>query len=132
MTKTLYFEDDPEKLWEVSDLLDQAGIRADTAADLQSGLQKWEEAVTAGEPYGLVLTDMQFPLTPGGPICTDAGSQVIARLREKQDRVPVIVCSSVQYRVPDALGCVWYSPLRPWRSDLLRLLQTIKKGSEGP
>lgn len=126
MLKTLYFEDDPDKLWEVSNVLERAGIQADHAADLQNGLQKWEEATASGEPYELILTDMQFPLAPADPVCVNAGERVIARLREKQDPVPVIVCSSVPYRIPEIHGCVWYSPLRPWQSELLRLIQTAK------
>lgn len=128
MLKTLYFEDDPDKYWEVSNVLERAGIKADWVTDLQDGLQKWEAETAAGEPYELVLTDMQFPLTPGGAVCSDAGDQVIARLREKKDFVPVIVCSSVQYRVPEAYGCVWYSKLQMWQSDLLRLVQSIGEG----
>ena len=130
--KTLYFEDDPDKLWEVFNVLERAGIHADHAADLQSGFQKREEAAMAGEPYELILTDMQFPLTPAGPVCVDAGDRVIARLREEQDPVPVIVCSSVPYLVPEAYGCIWYSALRPWQSELLRLIQTVKEQKEEP
>ena len=132
MFKTLYFEDDPDKLWAVSNVLERIGIQAEHAADLQSGFQKWEEATAAGRPYELILTDMQFPLTPAGPVCVDAGMRVIARLREKQDPVPVIVCSSVPYRVPDIHGCIWYSGLQPWQSDLLRLIQTVKQRKEEP
>lgn len=123
--KILYFEDSPEKYWDVSNALARIGLQAEQTDNLRDGFQKWEKAAAAGEPYQLILTDMQFPLTPSGVICDEAGDAVIARFCTQESRVPVIVCSSVRYSVPAAHGCVWYSPLRPWQNDLLRLIQTI-------
>lgn len=123
--KILYFEDTPEKYWDVSNVLARIGLQAEQADNLQDGLRKWEEAMEDGEPYRVILTDMQFPLTPGGAVCDDAGDRVVARFCTQEGRVPVIVCSSMCYHIPAAHGCVWYSPLRTWQNDLLRLLQAI-------
>lgn len=128
--KTLYFEDDSYKQWKVSTVLEQVGIHADWVTNLQEGFRKWEEAAAENEPYELILTDMQFPLSPGSPVCVTAGDQVIARLREGKDPVPVIVCSSMPYHVPDAYGCVWYTDGKPWQNDLIRLLQNVKAQKE--
>ena len=127
MLKTLYFEDDSYKFWEVSTVLERVGIQADRATCLQEGLQKWEDAATAGEPYALVITDMQFPLTSGGLVCDTAGDAVISRLREQNDPVPVIVCSSAPYQVSEAYGCIWYSERQRWQDELLRLAEHVKR-----
>lgn len=76
------------------------GIKVDWVTELQDGLQKWQAARIAGDPYEMVLTDMQFPLSSGKPICSTAGLRVIARLHAEMYSVPVIVISSVQYQVP--------------------------------
>lgn len=76
--------------------------------------QLWEEIYKSredGNPVDLIVSDMQYPLTRGGDPDEECGFKLIERLKEEGIKIPVIICSSINYRVPEALGCVWYNKL---------------------
>ena len=121
--KALYFEDDLDKYLEVSGLLEQIHVQVVWATNLKEGLQKLDTA----EPFDLIITDMQFPLTSVTASFSDsAGVQVLMAVRERRLQIPVILCSSVNYDLAGTYGNVWYSKLRPWKAELADLVRSLK------
>lgn len=59
----------------------------------------------------LIVTDMHYPLHPGQEAEHDAGFILLDELKRKGKEIPVIICSSINYNEPAALGCVWYNKL---------------------
>ena len=72
----------------------------------------WEaiyESQNGGKKIDLIVTDMQYPLTAGGRIDTDAGFKLIERMEKEQKEIPIIICSTSNYQgVEGILGSVWY------------------------
>ena len=84
-----------------------------TDVDIVSNQEKvWEaiyESKNGGKKVDLIVTDMQYPLTAGGCIDTDAGFKLIERMEKEQIEIPVIICSTSNYQgVTGILGSVWY------------------------
>ena len=75
----------------------------------------WEEIYRSsqeGEQIDLIVSDMQYPLIKGGEPDEESGLKLIARLKEEGIKIPVIICSGINYTdIPDAFGCVWYNSL---------------------
>ena len=59
----------------------------------------------------MIVTDMEYPLEAGEAVDEDAGFKLIERMKKEKIDIPVIVCSSADYRknIPDILGSVWYN-----------------------
>ncbi|MBR1740341.1 MAG: hypothetical protein IJ733_00430 [Lachnospiraceae bacterium] len=70
---------------------------------------------------------MHFPLTASGEADVHAGEKLMEKLREKNIRIPVIVCSSLNYRIPEADACVWYSEHNNWEWELGKLVKKFSK-----
>lgn len=72
----------------------------------------WEtiyESKNGGRKIDLIVTDMQYLLTAGGRIDTDAGFKLIERMGKEQIDIPIIICSTGNYQgVEGILGSVWY------------------------
>jgi CheY-like chemotaxis protein len=79
------------------------------------------------EPCDLIITDMQFPMRKGENDNPDAGEKVIEQVKARGLEIPVIVCSSVKYKIPEAFGCIWYSPRSEWEQELRELVQRLQK-----
>lgn len=90
--------------------------------NLDDGIQQIAMEEVSENPFGLVITDMHFPLCFGGEASWTAGECVIKKLREKRIKIPVIVCSSMNMKVPGAYGSVWYSELRDWEKEFKELV----------
>ena len=63
--RILLVEDGPDNQRLISLHLRKAGAVVDIAENGRIGIEKFEEAVTAGDPYDLVLMDMQMPELDG-------------------------------------------------------------------
>ena len=84
-----------------------------TDVDIVSNQEKLWGAVYAskngGKKVDLIVTDMQYPLTAGGRIDTEAGFKLIERMEKEQIDIPIVICSTGNYQgVTDILGSVWY------------------------
>ena len=42
----------------------------------------------------------------------EAGFILLEKMKQREHPIPVIICSSQNYRSPDGLGTVWYNKLR--------------------
>lgn len=113
--KVLNIEDLPTKHVDVLRALNRCGVdRVDHAATAVEGLDMIEAAIAEGKPYHAIVSDMYFPISPGG-METQAGMYVIEELEARGINVPIIVCSSARMVIPDIVGCIHY---RPYRNDL--------------
>ena len=128
--KILYAEDHSEKYMDVVMALKSQGIKG----------VKWVESVSEavdaalreeGEGgFDVVLTDMEYPLTPNGSSSTEAGINLIRRLKEERINVPVVVLSSHNYEIPEAYASVWYSSRGDWERKLAEIIRRFSQRKE--
>ena len=125
--RVINFEDSGSKHSDIKKVLRQCGI-GDIAwvRNMSDGLNMMEEAQKAEKPFDLVITDMHYQLTPSGKDDLNAGEKLISELKERGNGVKIIVCSSRNIRIKDIYGCVWYSKLGDWESDLEELVKKLK------
>ena len=53
----------------------------------------------------------------------EAGFILLEKMKQREHPIPVIICSSQNYRSPDALGTVWYNKLRDIEFDFKEILE---------
>ena len=124
--RVLNLEDDVAKHNNICKVLKRNGfIRIDWAKNLEDGMELIKSSIDSSDPYMLVVTDMYYPLVKGGKE-EQAGEILINRIKKMHIDIPIIVCSSVRYRIPDILGTVYYSEKIDWEDELRGL---IKKNS---
>lgn len=107
--KTVIVDDNILKAMDIRKALEWNGLQDIAIVSCQEKL--WD-AIYAGREngaeVGLIVTDMHYPLTPGAAPDEEAGFKLMERMEQEGIRIPVIICSSKNYRVPEALGSVWY------------------------
>lgn len=117
----LNIEDKMGKHWDINRALDFNGLpAADLAVNAETGLEMIEQAVSFGNPYDLLITDMHFPVN--GVDNHNAGLYVIEELKRRKVSVPVIVCSSRRYNIPEIAGCIFHNRNRDLYWDFKELL----------
>lgn len=121
--KVLIVEDNPNKYSDIANALEKCGVRnMESASNLEEAFGMIKDS-----PFDLIITDMQYPLSGGlAPEVDNAGEQLINHLKEKSINIPVIVCSSINYVIPDVLGCVWYSERTVLDQEFRRFLEKLK------
>lgn len=77
------------------------------ATNAEDGIAMIEEAIEENDGYDLLITDMHFPIN--GVAQEEAGLYVIETLKEKEIEIPIVVCSSVRYRIDDIVECIFYN-----------------------
>lgn len=108
ISRVINIEDTSLKHTAISRALKKAGIpKTDWATNAEDGIAMIEKAIQAGEAYELLITDMNFPVN--GKDEPEAGLYVIEELKNKKIDIPIVVCSSVRYRIPDILECIFYN-----------------------
>ena len=134
--KVLLIEDDVFKAVDVNKALTFCGIRNIIEVDNQE--EAWKviyqsigqgESVEGdvskcqpGQKIDLIVTDMHYPMAPRTKPDENAGFKLIERLKKEHLYIPVIICSSINYNVPEILGTVWYNKLRDLNLDFKELL----------
>lgn len=101
-----------------------ANLKIDCVGNLADGLSKIEEAINQEKPYDLIITDMWYPEKPGGSD-NDSGDALIKEVKERGWDIPIILCSSVNYRFPGILGSVHYSENEDWESEIVKLIKKL-------
>lgn len=89
----------------------------------------WEQLYHGEDKIDLIVTDMQYPLKAGETVDEEAGLKLIERMRQEKIDIPVIVCSALNYSIPDILGSVWYSEQNDLNSDFKEVLGRLEKDS---
>lgn len=96
------------------------------AKNAEEGLSMIDEAISKGNPFELLITDMEFPVN--GIIDSNAGVFVMKELERKGIQIPIIVCSSIRYDFSEqanVVGCVFYNKNRDLNWDFREVLAEI-------
>ena len=121
--KVLHIEDAVIKHYEICKVMKKCGVlEIDWVKTLEDALQMVREHKLE---YNLIVTDMYYPLTPGGDEA-ESGLIFIQKMEEMEIETPIIVCSSVPYRIPGILGSVHYSDKTDWEQQLCSLIRQCK------
>lgn len=122
--KAVIADDDVFKGFNIRKALEFNGIRNIMTVRNQEKL--WEQICHGEEKIDLIVTDMQYPLEAGEPIDEEAGFKLIERMENKKINIPVIVCSSLNYSIPNILGNVWYNELNDLNSNFKEVLARLE------
>lgn len=101
-------------------------IKIDCIGNLEEGINAIENMLEMGKTYDLIITDMWYPKMPGG-VETNAGEMLINIAKDNGWNIPIILCSSVDYRIPGILGSVHYSENSDWERELVTLIRIANK-----
>lgn len=118
-------DDDVFKETNIRKALEFNGIRNIISVRNQKKL--WEQIYHGEDKIDLIVTDMQYPLEAGEAVDKEAGFKLIERMEKEKIRIPVIVCSSLNYRIPDILGSVWYNERNDLNAKFKEVLGKLEK-----
>lgn len=125
--KAVIADDDVFKATDIRKALKSNGVRNIMTVRDQEKL--WEQIYHGEDKINLIVSDMQYPLEAGKAVDEDAGFKLIERMKKEKIHIPVIVCSSLNYRIPDILGSVWYNELNDLNSNFKEVLGKLEKDS---
>ncbi len=125
--KAVIVDDDVIKGADIRGALEFNGVRNIMTVRNQEKL--WEQIYHGEDKIDLIVTDMQYPLEAGEAVDEKAGLKLIERMNKEKIDVPVIVCSSLNYSIPDILGSVWYNELNDLDSSFKEVLGRFEKDS---
>ena len=123
--KAVIVDDDVFKGIDIRKALEFNGIRNIKSVRNQEKL--WEQIYHSEDKIDLIVTDMQYPLEAGGAVDEEAGLRLIERMQKEKIDIPVIVCSSLNYSIPNILGSVWYNELNDFNSNFKEILGKLEK-----
>lgn len=123
--KTVVVDDDVFKGMDIRKALEFNGIKNIMTVRNQEKL--WEKIYQGEDTIDLIVTDMQYPLAEGEAVDEEAGLKLIERMKKEKIEIPVIVCSSLNYSLPDILGNVWYNELNDLNSCFQKILAKFEK-----
>lgn len=123
--KAVIADDDVFKGNDIRKALEFNGIRNIMIVRNQEKL--WEQIYCGKDKIDLIVTDMQYPLEAGEAVDEEAGFKLIERMEKEKINIPVIVCSSLNYSIPDILGSVWYNELNDLNSNFKEMLDKLEK-----
>ena len=95
--------------------------------NVEEGLELLIQEKEAGNPFDLIITDMHYPMRKGEEGDFDAGEKLLGILKERGIDTKVIICSSLNIKIREAYGCIWYSRISDWEMELLELMNQLKK-----
>lgn len=123
--KAVIADDDAIKRADIRKALEFNGVQ--NIMTVRSQEKLWEQLYHGEDKIDLIVTDMQYPLEAGEAVDEEAGLKLIERMKKEKIDIPVIVCSSLNYSIPDILGNVWYSEQNDLNSDFKEVLGRIQK-----
>ena len=123
MGKTILLVDDEVEITDIHQrYLVQAGYQVLVAHDGVEALEIFKR-----KPIDLIITDMHYPMRKGEEGDFDAGEKLLGILKERGIDTKVIICSSLNIKIREAYGCIWYSRISDWEMELLELMNQLKK-----
>lgn len=123
--RVIYVEDTIEKYMSVHRFLDKQGVtEIEWANNAEEVINKIKEAEDNNAQYDLLLSDMHFNYY--GKDDTHAGEKVMNNLREMNINIPVVFCSSQNWKIPGSLGNIFYNPRRDWEDEAEELFRELK------
>ena len=123
--KAVVVDDDVFKGSDIRKALEFNGIRSIVTVRNQEKL--WEQICHGEDKIDLIVTDMQYPLGEGEAVDEEAGFKLIERMEKEKIEIPVIVCSSLNYRIPNILGSIWYNKLNDLDFSFKEVLGKLEK-----
>ena len=125
--KALIIDDDIYKTIDIQRALEFCGItNIKTVSNQKSGMKYLYQCKEDGMPVELIVTDMHYPLEAGEKADEEAGFKLVERLEQEQIDIPVIICSSLNFKEPRVLGTVWYNKMRDLNQDFKAILDTLE------
>lgn len=123
--KVLNIEDDALKHNDICKVLISCGVKAvDWETNFSAGWKAIKDAENSEAPYDLIITDMYYPKEAGGSE-EASGELIIQKVIDQELKVPVILCSSVNFRYNEIFGNVYYNKVRNWEDDLRSLINKL-------
>lgn len=125
--KILNLEDNVFKHLDICKVIERGNFTAleiDWVRNLEEGILGIEKSIVNETPYDLIITDMWYPQKAGGTDA-DSGEELFKLAAEKEWDIPIILCSSGNYRIPGILGSVHYSENEDWETELLNLIKKL-------
>ncbi len=120
--RVIHFEDDSMKHSKIARELQSCGIQEiEWVRTLNDGIHK---LTLEDNTYDLIISDMWFPKESGTPD-EESGHELITFAKKHELNIPIIICSSIQYRIPDILGAIHYSDKSNWEQELRELVNQI-------
>lgn len=125
--KAVIVDDDVFKGTDIRKALEFNGVRDIITVRNQEKL--WEQIYHGEDKIDLIVTDMQYPLKAGEAVDKEAGWKLVERMKKEKIDIPVIICSSLNYNIPDILGSVWYNKLNDLDAGFREALGRLEKDS---
>lgn len=126
--KVLNLEDNVYKQVDMRKALDWCGVNdVDQVENMEDGFRKIYELSDSGETYDVIITDMHYPLSKDSKSDFDVGKKLLKRLKEENINIPIIVCSSRNFKIPGVFGEVWYHKSVDINWEFKKLLEKLKK-----
>ena len=126
--RILHLEDSVGKYDDIRGVLLSCGVKSEDIVwvmNLADGIFELKEAERNGNHFDLAITDMYYPVEPGGYEERDTGEKFVEFVKSEGLKLPVIICSSVNIKDGSVFGCVWFSPLSNWEMELRALVAEI-------
>lgn len=99
-------------------------LRIDCVDNLEDGLKMIREHKESGDPYDLIITDMWYPEYSCGSD-SKSGEKLIETVKNNGWNIPVILCSSQNYKYPGILGSVHYTENGDWEYEMAQLVKQL-------
>lgn len=126
--KILDFEDNIYKYIDIKSVAERCRIESiERSNNLEDGFEKIVEAEKNGKGYNLIITDLHYPMAPNSDADVNTGEKLVEKLKENNLNIPVIVCSSINKRIDNVYGSVWYSNLSDWDIQLEKMIKQLKE-----
>lgn len=91
--KILLVDDEPLVRRSLEKTLLRAGYDVGTSADVGEGIQTFQDAESAGEPFSLAILDINMPDIDGIEK-SGAGLELLSQIKEIREEVPVIMLTA--------------------------------------
>lgn len=128
MKKVLIAEDNIIKYFEIKRALEFNGICDIVYVGNQASVwDEIEKSEQSGNKIDLIVSDVHYPLCAGQEANVEAGFILLKEMKKRKCNIPVILCSSQNYNIPEALGCVWYNKNRCLEQDFKEIFQRVEK-----
>ena len=124
--RILHLEDSPGKYDDIRGVLISCGVKPEDIVwvmNLADGIFELKEAERNGNYFDLAITDMYYPVEPGGYEEPDTGYKFVEFVRSERLKLPIVICSSVRINDGSVLDCLWYSALGNWEMQLREIME---------
>ena len=126
--RVLNIEDGPAKHRAIRNVLEDCRVTdIDCERNLADGVARYKEALAAGNPYDLIITDMWYSPERGAGE-QRCGDKLIEMAGREHWDVPIVICSNQDYsNYPGIFGSLHYSENVDWEGQLREYVDKINK-----